>query len=207
MPACPPWGPAQGCNVLPGGGLRRGNAAALVPALLVLQMLQQVEAAFGSWAPPPGAPAPPPLPNPPLPDQAPVAGRLFLVDLPGASQTSVAVGEPGGKTGQGGREGAAVGGLHKLNARRSTHRAGRHPLGLAGLLRLAGVDTLLVLASPSNCITAPPPSPPPTHTHTHTHTPPPLPLPPDSPPRLRPIIPHHIQFHTLPHAPAPQASP
>lgn len=58
-------------------------------------MQQLVEASFGAWAPPPGAPAPQPLPNPPLPAQAGVAGRIYLVDVPGAAQASVAVGEPG----------------------------------------------------------------------------------------------------------------
>ena len=59
-------------------------------------MRQLVEASFGSWAAPAGQPAPPQLPITPLPDQAGISGRIFLVDLPGATQGSVAVGEPGG---------------------------------------------------------------------------------------------------------------
>lgn len=59
------------------------------------QMQRLVEECFGSWAPPPSQPTPPPLPNPPLPDQAPIAGRIFLVDVPGAQQSAVAMGEPG----------------------------------------------------------------------------------------------------------------
>lgn len=54
----------------------------------VLQMRQLVEGCFGDWAPPAGQPAPPQLPNPVLPDQAGVAGRIFLVDVPGATQAS-----------------------------------------------------------------------------------------------------------------------
>ncbi|EFN56163.1 hypothetical protein CHLNCDRAFT_7930, partial [Chlorella variabilis] len=46
------------------------------------QMQRLVEAAFGGWAPPPGQPTPPPLPAPPLPNQAGVAGKIFLVDRP-----------------------------------------------------------------------------------------------------------------------------
>jgi zinc protease len=59
------------------------------------QMQRLVEECFGSWAPPPGQPSPPPLPNPPLADQGPISGRIFLVDVPGAQQAAVAAGEPG----------------------------------------------------------------------------------------------------------------
>ena len=65
--------------------------------IATVQMRQLVEASFGSWAPPAGQPAPPQLPTPPLPDQGAISGRIFLVDLPGATQGSVAVGEPGGR--------------------------------------------------------------------------------------------------------------
>jgi zinc protease len=65
--------------------------------LALLQMRQLVEASFGSWAAPAGQPAPPQLPITPLPDQAAISGKIFLVDLPGATQGSVAVGEPGGQ--------------------------------------------------------------------------------------------------------------
>lgn len=51
------------------------------------EMAGWVRQAFGGWAPAAGQPARPlPLPNPPLPDQAPLAGKLFLVDVPGATQ-------------------------------------------------------------------------------------------------------------------------
>ncbi|KAL4438208.1 hypothetical protein ABPG77_010569 [Micractinium sp. CCAP 211/92] len=59
------------------------------------QMQQLVEGSLGGWAAPSGEPSPPTLPSPPLPDQGPISGRIFLVDIPGATQTSVAVGEPG----------------------------------------------------------------------------------------------------------------
>lgn len=59
------------------------------------QMQQLVEQAFGGWAAPAGQPTPPSLPNPPLPDQSSISGRIFLVDVPGSSQASVAIGEPG----------------------------------------------------------------------------------------------------------------
>lgn len=38
---------------------------------------------------------PPPLPTPPLPNSENIAGRVFLVDVPGSTQTSVAVVEQG----------------------------------------------------------------------------------------------------------------
>lgn len=60
------------------------------------QMKAWVAEYFGGWQPAEGQPLqPPPLPNSPLPDQDPIAGKLFLVNIPGATQTSVAVGEPG----------------------------------------------------------------------------------------------------------------
>ncbi|KAL4448464.1 hypothetical protein ABPG75_005683 [Micractinium tetrahymenae] len=59
------------------------------------QMQQLVESSFGDWVPLPGKPSPPALPSPPLPDQSAISGRIFLVDIPGATQTSVAIGEPG----------------------------------------------------------------------------------------------------------------
>ena len=47
-------------------------------------MQRLVAESFKGWAAP-EAPIPA-LPNPPLPDQAGVAGRIFLIDRPGASQ-------------------------------------------------------------------------------------------------------------------------
>lgn len=64
------------------------------------QMQQLVESSLGGWSPPPGEPSPPALPSPPLPDQGPISGRIFLVDIPGATQTSVALGEPGERRGR-----------------------------------------------------------------------------------------------------------
>ena len=83
------------------------------------EMQQLVEeAGFGGWTPPSGTAAvpsaapprsgeqpaaaavasklpPPPLPSPRIPDQSGIGGRIYLVDLPGATQSSVAVGELG----------------------------------------------------------------------------------------------------------------
>ena len=47
-------------------------------------MQRLLEESFGGWQAPPG-PAPA-LPTPPLPDQSAHAGRIFLVDRPGATQ-------------------------------------------------------------------------------------------------------------------------
>ena len=70
------------------------------------QMQELVEGSLGGWAAPPGAP--PTLPSPQLPDQAAISGRIFLVDFPGSTQTSVAVGEPGALAWQQGRSEAGV---------------------------------------------------------------------------------------------------
>lgn len=81
--ACVPRQP----SVLPGG-----STCARPPAgdFDNREMKEWVREYFGSWQPAPGQPAKPlPLPNPPLPDQGPVAGKLFLVDVPGATQAGV----------------------------------------------------------------------------------------------------------------------
>lgn len=78
--------------------LRQPVAARCSPSM---QMQQLVEGSLGGWAVPLGELSPPTLPSPPLPDQGPISGRIFLVDIPGATQTSVAVGEPGASGGAG----------------------------------------------------------------------------------------------------------
>jgi zinc protease len=59
------------------------------------EMRALLQRELGAWAPPPGAGPPRVLPATPLPDQAAAAGRVFLVDRPGATQAAVAVGEVG----------------------------------------------------------------------------------------------------------------
>lgn len=53
-------------------------------------MAQLLQEAFGTWAPAPGQPAAPlPTPSTPLPSQEGVAGQVYLVDKPGATQVGV----------------------------------------------------------------------------------------------------------------------
>jgi len=52
-----------------------------------------VQQSLGAWTSTPGPP--PPLPTSPLPDQSVLAGHVFLVDRPGATQASVAMAELG----------------------------------------------------------------------------------------------------------------
>lgn len=54
------------------------------------EMAGWVRECFGGWRPAAGQPAQPlPVPTPPVPDQTAIAGKLFLVDIPGAAQVGL----------------------------------------------------------------------------------------------------------------------